>query len=327
MSSIVAGFLAAAASGSSAPANEGKDPIEVVRAVLQAPEDSVDLATAKLTFDKLIDPAIDVGAGVAQINRMAEAIRAMAGLSASSRQKLSAVRDYIYVAGPWNNHRPYQYDLDDPFGEKITNKLLPNYISSRRGNCVTMPFLFIILADRMGLPATASTAPNHIFVKATDETTGKTFNLEATSGAHVTRDVWYRQKMPMTDAAIANGVYMKALTRRETLAVMASTVLEHYRATNQHERAIGVANAMVAAYPSYADAMVHRGSVFADLLEENFYRKYPMPADVPLGLRREYSALVEENRSAFEKAEALGWRAAEELEQVFQYGQEVGSAK
>lgn len=304
-------FAATSPTGSLAAQENTRDAVQIVRSVLQTPEESIDLATAKLTFDKLVDPTIDIGASLAQINRMVETVRSMAGPAASSKQKLTAVRDYIYLSGDWNDHRPYQYDLADPLGEKIANKLLPNYISSRRGNCVTMPFLFIILADRMGLRATASLAPLHVFVKFTEAATGKTFNLETTSGAHVTRDAWYREKMPMTDEAIANGVYMKTLTKKETLAVMADTIVEHYRATKQYEKAIAVAEAILATYPNSVHAMLSRGTAAAYLLDDNFYQKYPMPADIPVNLRRDYEMLVEINRSAFERAEALGWRPTE----------------
>jgi len=69
-----------------------------------------------------------------------------------------------------------------------------------------MPFLFIILGDKLGIDVTASTAPLHVFVKFTD-TDGKTYSLETTSGANFSRDAWYREQMPMTNQAIDNGVY------------------------------------------------------------------------------------------------------------------------
>lgn len=285
--------------------------VEVIRTILQTPEHKIDLARAKLTFDKLVDPAIDIDASLAQINRMVETVRSMAGPAASNKQKLTAVRDYIYVSGAWNGHRPYQYDLADPLGEKIANKLLPNYIASRRGNCITMPFLYIILAERMGLRATASLAPLHVFVKYTDDATGRTFNIETTSGAHATRDAWYREKMPMTDESIRNGVYMRALSKKETLAVMAEVVVEHYRDSARYEEAIAVSEVILAAFPNSVHTMLGRGTAAAHLLESNFYQKYPTPADIPFSLQREYARLVDINRSSFEQAEALGWRPAE----------------
>jgi regulator of sirC expression with transglutaminase-like and TPR domain len=168
--------------------------------------------------------------------------------------------------------------------------------------------LFVILADRLDLPVTVSTAPLHIFVKYTEKGTGKSFNIETTSGAHVARDAWYREKMPMSDAAIANGVYLAPLTKEETVALMADTLVEHYLVTKQYQSAMAIAEVMLAAYPRFAHAMVSRGTAAAYLLEETFYQRYPTPDAIPSTQRSEYLQLVEINRSSFDQAEALGWR-------------------
>ena len=130
---------------------------QTIHIILNTPTDKTDLARVKLTIDKMIDPSIDVDASMDQLDHMVRTINRMAGVSATSMQKMLAVRKFIYESGTWNNHRPFHYDHDDPFGLKISNKLMTNYISNRSGNCITMPFLFILLADKMGLNVTAST--------------------------------------------------------------------------------------------------------------------------------------------------------------------------
>jgi len=284
--------------------------VAIVTKLLQRLGADVDLAAAKLAIDKRIDPSIDVPATLAQIDKMVATIRRMAGPSPTERQKLTAVRDYLYASGSWNDDRPYQYDLNDPLGENIRNKLLPVYLASRRGNCVTMPILFVILAGRLDLPVAVSTAPLHILVKYTDRETGKSFNIETTSGAHVARDAWYREKMPMTDAAIANGVYLAPLSRRETIALMADTLVEYQLATGRYEEAIAVADQILSAYPQFVHALVSRGTAAAHLLEDEYYRRYPTEGEIPVGERAAYLQLININRSSFDRAEALGWRAA-----------------
>lgn len=284
---------------------------QIVEAMLQRPERELDLAVAKLEVDSLIDPTIDVSAALAQVDGMVEAIKRMAGPSSSNRQKLSALREYLYVSGNWNGNRPYGYDMDDPLGTKIANKLLSHYLSRRRGNCVTMPILFIILGQRLNLPVTLAVAPLHVFVKYTEEGTGESFNIETTSGAHVARDAWYREKMPMTDAAVANGVYLAPLSRREAVALMADTLIEHHVTTKQYDEAIAIADLVLAAYPKFAQAMVGRGTAAARLLEERFYQRYSTPDVIPVARRDEYAQLVEINRTSFDQAEALGWRPVE----------------
>jgi len=88
--------------------------IQTIRAVFETPDDALDLARAKLTFDKIVDPSIDVDATLRQIDQMAQTVKTMAGPNAPEMQKLTAVRRFIYVDGDWNGHQPFQYDLVDP---------------------------------------------------------------------------------------------------------------------------------------------------------------------------------------------------------------------
>jgi len=199
----------------------GKHERAVVRSIMSTLDDKVDFARAKLTFDKLYDPTTDIDGAMRQIDGIVETVRAMAGPAATAQQRLIALRVYIYKAGPWNQNNPFTYDFADPLGRKSHNKLLATYLHTRRGNCVSMPMLFAVLAQRLGLNVTLSMAPNHVFVKYHDDVLGRWINLEPTSGANPARDVWLRHLMPMTDAAIANGLYMKTLSRTEALVVLA----------------------------------------------------------------------------------------------------------
>jgi regulator of sirC expression with transglutaminase-like and TPR domain len=136
-----------------------------VKTILQQPESIMDLAVVKLTIDKMIEPSIDINANLKKIDSIVVQILAMAGSNSSSNAKLLALKRYLYEKGPWNNNEPYQYDFADPRGTKINNKLLPTYLATKKGNCVSMPFLFVVLGQRLGLDVSASTAPEHYFVK------------------------------------------------------------------------------------------------------------------------------------------------------------------
>lgn len=281
--------------------------LKIIQQVLDTPEDKIDFARAKLAFDKIIDSSIDADRTLREINGMVSTVRVMAGPNATTMQKLIAVRRFIYVDGDWNGHRPFAYDLTDPLGRNIKNKLLATYLETRRGNCVSMPVLFSILADRLGLHVTLSTAPSHLFVKFTNDA-GKTYNLETTSGALPSRDEWYRQTLPMTDAAIRNGLYMKTLSKTETVAVMAGVVLEHFMTTKRYHDAVTAADLLLKRTPQNVNAILTKGSAYGALIESEFQSKFPTPNDIPIESRAAYQRYVAENRQAFERAEALGWR-------------------
>lgn len=219
-----------------------------------------------------------------------------------------AVRKYLYEAGAWNNNQPYHYNFDDPKGTKVINKLLPTYLVTKKGNCISMPLLFIVLGQRLGIEVTASTAPLHVLVKYTDSDTGQSYNLETTSGANPARDVWYQQTKRITDQALVNKIYLQKLSKRETVAVMAQVLAEDYYDKQEYEKAMMVSDVVLKYYKNDVDSMLMKGTLFYRLLAKHYLGKYPAPYLIPMEERPYFEFLSINNRYWFEKAEALGWR-------------------
>ena len=197
-------FPAALAPQAAANAQRNPSPAAITRDILSVPDDQLDYARAKLAFDRIVDPSIDAAATLAEIGQLARTAEALAGAGVSPGQRLAALRRVIYESGAWNGGRPFSYDHADPLGRNVRNKLISTYLATRRGNCVSMPILFLIVGERMGLNLALSTAPLHIFLRYADES-GREINLEATSGALPARTLWYRQNLPMSDRAIESG--------------------------------------------------------------------------------------------------------------------------
>jgi regulator of sirC expression with transglutaminase-like and TPR domain len=281
-------------------------PAAIVRDVLSVPDNALDYARAKLAFDQIIDPALNVDATLAEVHRLGSNANALAGANASPAAKLSALRRVIYESGTWNGGRPFAYDHADPLGQNVRSKLLATYLATRRGNCVSMPVLALIVGERMGLNLALSTAPLHIFLRYTDEG-GREINLEATSGAHPARTLWYRQNLPMTDRAIESGLYMRTPSRREAVAHMASTVVDFLMIEGRFQEAIEVAEVILQHYPRDGYTMVKLGTAYAELMRVEFLERFPTPAMLPSALRRRYMLFAQRNQIAFQAAEALGW--------------------
>ena len=313
-SAIVAGLLLLVGFHSAAAGDIGAaNPATFVRELVNAPEGEMDFGRAKLAVDKFVDSSIDDAGALAEIDRMVTTVNKMLATlppdaAATSMEKMKALRTFLYQGGWWNNGRPFEYDLSDPYGQKPGSQSLTNYLATRKGNCVSMPALFVALGQRLGLKVTLSTAPLHVFVKFTDDATGKTWNLETTSGAGFTRDIWYREKLPMTDEAIANGVYLKTLSRREALSVLATPVLDYLLETGRYDDAIAVADVLIDAYPANAYTLVKKGTAYYQLLDAEIIKKYPKESDIPADKATYANELYQANKQAFTKAEALGWR-------------------
>ncbi len=307
------------------PAQNGVREAMRVRALLNTQPEKIDLARVKLTIDKLIDSSVSVESTLQDLDAMIVTIKTLPEFSTSSASKLRALQRYIYERGEWNNQRPFEYDLDDPLGSKTSNKLLSSYLTSRKGNCVTMPLLFVILGQRLGVEVTASTAPKHILVKWKNEV-GTWINLEATSGANPARDVWIRQQMPMTDEALANGVYLQPLTKTETAALIASTLAEYYFGQHEYEKAIAIADVTLTYYPKDVGMMVLKGAAFGRLNREQLPGTFPAVALVPRDKIDRVQYLAQNNQRWFAKAEALGWRE-ETLDDKAEYFRNIDQAR
>ena len=279
-----------------------------IKAIVEQPESSLDFAKSKLEIDKIIDPSINVNENLKKLDAMVMAINSMLLPGSSSNDKMQALRKYLYEPGAWNNYQPYQYDFSDPMGTKVVNKLLPTYLTTRKGNCISMPFMFIVLGQRLGIDVTASTAPSHVLVKYTDSSTGITSNLETTSGANPSRDVWYQETMKVTDAAIKNEIYLKKLSKRETLAVMATVLAEYYYEKQEYEKSMMISDVVLKYYNRDVDVMIMKGSLFYKLLNKYYLSKYSMPKLIPVDERRYFEFLSINNLHWFQKAESLGWR-------------------
>ncbi len=280
-----------------------------IRELLEQPEDKINFTHAKLMIDKMVEPSTNIKTVQKQIDGMVSDIKVMLPQNASSNEKVAAIKAYLYQKGSWNFGRTYQYDFDDPLGAKAHTKLIANYIRSRKGNCISMPFLFIMLGERLGIDVTASIAPLHVFVKYRDEVTGELYNLETTSGANPSRDIWYRQQhSTITDQSLKNGVYLQKLSKKETVVVMADFLLEHYTKQQKYERIIALCDLMLKYYPKYVYAMIRKGSTYSHLITQRFVKKYPDARKIPAHLKAHFHYLSWNNQHWFTKAEALGWR-------------------
>lgn len=170
--------------------------------------------------------------------------------------------------------------MDDPYGLKFKNRLLSDYLADRRGNCVTMPFLFIAIGQRLGLDMRPSLSPQHVLVGFTTKD-GEDHNIEATSGGLHGDNSPYVKHMPITPEAVANRVFLATLSNEEAVAVIAVVVVEYLIMEKRYRDAMAAADTLLKHYPNFAYAMVKKGTAAYYLLKTKFYDLYPAAQVVP----------------------------------------------
>ncbi|WP_407352161.1 transglutaminase family protein [Luteimonas sp. R10] len=277
-----------------------------LRAQFSLPDPHVSYEDAKLVVDRLLDPSTDQAAVRRELDRWEQAVRTNVPADAGPRAQLDALIKTLYEPGPWNQGRPFTYDLDDPLGSDLANKRLATYLATRKGNCVSMPLLVLILGQRLGLPVALATAPHHLMVKFADDTQQAWVNIEATAGGFK-YDSSYERDTGITPLAIRNDLYLRPLRPREGLGPIAGTLMEHYGALKDGSMLLEVADMALAANPKDVVAMVWKANAYYLQLQERYVERYPDPADIPPAQIADYERLRRENLAWFDKAEQLGW--------------------
>lgn len=127
-----------------------------------------------------------------------------------------------------NNFRPYTYDFDNFLPDKDpTVGFVTKLLTTNKGNCNSLPFLYKILVEQIGASAFLALAPIHCYIKHKDEK-GKWVNLEMTSGSFA-RDEWIMQESGVTVEQIKSGIYMNALSQKESIALVMKELAANYQ--------------------------------------------------------------------------------------------------
>jgi len=275
--------------------------------LLAQPNEAIDFATAKITIDRLIDPSVDAEAVMRELDRLTHAVTLRTPDGLTPRARMDILLSTLYAAGPWNDQHPFTYDLDDPFGRDLKNKLLSTYLRTRKGNCVSMPSLVAILGQRVGLVVTLSTAPAHTLVKFAD---GQAWlNVEATAGGYKW-DTSYERDLDISALAIKNELYLRPLSSREAVGEMAATLMEDLAARQRADDLMAVADLLLAVNPKDVVAIIQKANAYSLQVDQRYKRLYSNPVDIPPELRADYEMRARANLDWFAKADALGWHPA-----------------
>lgn len=171
-------------------------------------------------------------------------------------------------------YRPFHYDFKDVFGHNdITNLFVSKLLMTKEGNCNSMPYLYKILAEELGVDANLALAPNHVYIKHQIKSDGW-YNTELTSGIFP-QDSWLMASGYIHLDAIKNGVFMKALNNKESLALCLFDLAQAYNRNfpgNDGEFVLKAVNRAIEIYPNFAKALILRAEThkaqFAKLMDQ-----------------------------------------------------------
>lgn len=138
-----------------------------------------------------------------------------------------AIFSFMSDSIPENKYCPYKYDYDTFLkdgGEEAG--MVTRLLKQKIGNCHSMPYLYKILANEMNVEACLALVPMHVYIKHRDEK-GDWWNLEMTSGTF-SRSSFLMESFNVSEQALKSGLFMKALSEEESIALCISDLLNIY---------------------------------------------------------------------------------------------------
>lgn len=125
-------------------------------------------------------------------------------------------------------HKPFTYDFDDFFGNTDWSKMfVSKLLETEKGQCHSLPLLYLILAEETNTPAWLSLAPEHSFIIFSDNTGRVRYNYETTNG-NVVSDNWIMESGYISSAAIQNRIYLDTLDRDKLISTLIADLVMGY---------------------------------------------------------------------------------------------------
>lgn len=218
-------------------------------------------------------------------------------------------KDFMYI--------PYQYNFDDPFGHKDWKSMfVSKLLVTGKGNCHSLPYLYKILAEEIGVDAHLALAPNHVYIKHRNEKDGW-YNTELTSGIFPI-DAWIMASGYVHIDAIRNGVYMKALNNKESIALCLVDLALAYQQKEFYDLdfVIKCADKAIEYFPNCVNAMILRTEAKGKKIENLLYdhntdfsdvNKYPESRQMLLEIQSQLTVIHELGYRQMPEEMYLNW--------------------
>ena len=234
---------------------------EELVATLALPEAKIDLTETLLLISRHWDPALDPAPLKQALDRLTESARNRLKDNPSPRETVEILRKVIHEEGG------YRYtDALDPAGLPINpaELFLHGLLQTRRGYCMNLSLLYLILGERLNLPLFGVPLPNHFFVRY--DSPEYRVNIEATEGGTPFPDSFYQQRFGITPDS---KYFMTPLGKKKTLGAYFSNVgLVMYRAAKS-QAAVFYLEQSASINPQSIDALNNLGNIYSELKQHD----------------------------------------------------------
>ncbi len=181
---------------------------------------------------------VDPAAIEKEIDRLAERIRPALRKGSEPRSVISSLNRVLFV------EEGFTYDC---VAENPDNYLLDRVIARKRGNCLGLTALYLLLGERLSLPLRAVYVPSHCFARYEDA--GVRINIEMGEKGAEWEDARYVREFRLT----GGWPYLRSLGRKEMIAVYLKSVGATYSRKRRDDEALRLYREAALLYPALPD--------------------------------------------------------------------------
>lgn len=216
----------------------------------------IDLSDTLLQVSKDWDANFDPAPYLATIDRLTRDVKAKIAANPDPAGTVKALRESI--------HRNLGYDFTDKTDAQglplDTEELfLHGLLKTKRGYCMTLSLIYLIVGERLNLPLYGVALPNHFFVRYESPT--YRVNVETTQQGESMPDESYRQRFGITPDAV---FFMKNLGKKQTLGAYFSNIGITYYKQDKPGQAVFYLQLAVDINPASIEARNNLANIFAE---------------------------------------------------------------
>jgi tetratricopeptide (TPR) repeat protein len=234
-----------------------------------------------------------------EITRLADRLRPEVGGAAGGGRIVDAFRRVLLVEEGFT----YDKSASDP-----QNYLLESVLARKKGNCLGLSMLWLVLADRLDLPFRGVYVPSHCFVRYEGKDGRR--NVEFAEGGASWADDRYRREFRIRPGR----PYLYSLSSAEMLGVFLKTLGAGYARKGREEDALRTYDEAGRLYPGLPDAHFNAGVSLQKLgrLDEaaGKYRR-ALDLDPELAAARDNLSILLARKGRFDEAIEEARRAVE----------------
>ncbi|MHC4917668.1 MAG: transglutaminase family protein [Planctomycetota bacterium] len=194
--------------------------IAAVKRLAAGDESALTYLGVVIAASRVLQPDLDAARIEKQVDEIAAKVKAAAAGAETAEEKIAAMNKVIYGQSGFRTDIVAGSSPTSGQGA-LDASMLHRVLERKQGVCLGLTTVYVVVAERAGLPIYPVHAPCHIFCRYEDgmgTLLEEQVNVECTAGGIARSDRAIARKVRATRAAMRSKTYFRLATRKEMLA-------------------------------------------------------------------------------------------------------------